>query len=77
MYARVLEAGIVAAGDRVLLETRPNPTLTIYSLNKCFYHAYNPELTEQFLAAEGLMDWWKQRLRDKANKHLPATSGDP
>jgi MOSC domain-containing protein YiiM len=77
MYARVLEAGVVTAGDRVLLEARPNPTLTIYSLNKCFYQEYNPVLAEQFLAAEGLMDWWKQRLRDKADKHILTSSGAP
>jgi MOSC domain-containing protein YiiM len=68
MYARVLEAGIVAAGDCVVLEARPNPALTIRDLNRCFYHAYNPTLGERFIAAEGLMDWWRQRLRDKADE---------
>jgi MOSC domain-containing protein YiiM len=40
MYARVLEAGILTAGDRVVLEARPNPGLTLYELNDCFYHTY-------------------------------------
>jgi MOSC domain-containing protein YiiM len=67
MYARVLEAGVLQAGDLVTLEARPNPGLTIRTLNGCFYHAYDAELAARFIAAEGLMEWWKQRLRDQAN----------
>jgi MOSC domain-containing protein YiiM len=68
MYARVLAAGRVSAGDPVLLEARPNPGLTVCALNACFYQKYDPALAQQFLAAEGLMEWWKQRLREKAEK---------
>jgi MOSC domain-containing protein YiiM len=68
MYARVLEAGILQAGDRVILEARPNPGLTIRDLNACFYYRYDAAVAERFIAAEGLMEWWKQRLRDKANE---------
>ena len=68
MYARVLEPGTLQADDRVIIDARPNPGLTIRELNACFYQAYNAALAERFLAAEGLMDWWKQRLRDKANE---------
>jgi MOSC domain-containing protein YiiM len=66
MYARVLEAGIMTAGDPVILEARPNPGLTVRDLNACFYHNYDAALASQFMAADGLMEWWKQRLRDKA-----------
>jgi MOSC domain-containing protein YiiM len=66
MYARVLEAGTLTAGEPVVLEARPNPGLTIQALNACFYHAHDPALATQFMAADGLMEWWKQRLREKA-----------
>jgi MOSC domain-containing protein YiiM len=68
MYARVLQAGTLAAGDRVVLEARPNPGLTVHELNACFYHTYNPALADRFIAAVGLMEWWKQRLRDKGSE---------
>ena len=66
MYARVLEAGTLTAGDPVALEARPNPGLTIRDLNACFYHAYDAVLASRFLQADGLMEWWKQRLCQKA-----------
>lgn len=66
MYARVLEPGALQAGDEVLLAVRPNPGLTIHALNACYYHTYDVALAERFIGAEGLMDWWKQRLRDRA-----------
>jgi MOSC domain-containing protein YiiM len=68
MYARVLTAGALQAGDSVVLEARPNPELTIYALNRCYYHDYRPEVAERFFAAEGLMEWWKQRLGEKAHE---------
>jgi len=68
MYARVLTPGALRAGDQVALESRPNPGLTVYALNHCFYHDYRPEVAERFCAAEGLMDWWKQRLREKGRE---------
>jgi MOSC domain-containing protein YiiM len=68
MYARVLEPGTLQTRDRVILEVRPNPALTIRHLNACYYHSYNAALADRFIAAEGLMEWWKQRLRDKANE---------
>ena len=68
MYARVLAPGALQAGDQILLEARPNPELTIYALNHCYYHHYQPEVAERFFAAEGLMEWWKQRLREKAHQ---------
>jgi MOSC domain-containing protein YiiM len=74
MYARVLEPGSLQAGDQVILEARLNPGLTIRDLNACFYHAYNADLAARFIAAEGLMDWWKQRLRDKGNELNDSTT---
>jgi len=68
MYARVLTPGTLQTGDPITLQERPNPDLTIRELNACFYHTYNTALADRFIAAEGLMEWWKQRLRDKANE---------
>src|SRR5262245_8385010 len=56
MYARVLAPGVLQVGDSVVLEARPNPGLTVYVLNHCYYQDYQPELVEQFCAAEGLME---------------------
>ena len=66
MYARVLTPGTLQAGDVVTLEERPNPGLTIRDLNACYYHDFSATRAQQFLAAAGLMPWWKDRLRDKA-----------
>jgi MOSC domain-containing protein YiiM len=68
IYARVLTPGTLQAGDALVLEDRPNPELTIRELSRCFYHQYNPAVASAFLAADGLMEWWKQRLREKAQE---------
>lgn len=73
MYARVLTPGMLRADDPVLIEERPNPGLTVHDLNDCFYRNYNGGRAAQFLAADGLMDWWKQRLRDKGASATPKT----
>jgi MOSC domain-containing protein YiiM len=73
MYARVLEPGSLQV-FQVILEARLNPGLTIRDLNACFYHAYNADLAARFIAAEGLMDWWKQRLRDTGNELKDSTT---
>jgi MOSC domain-containing protein YiiM len=66
-YARVLEPGVLQAGDRVALAARPNPGLTIRDLNACFHQTYDAMLADRYIAAAGLMDWWKNRLQDRAN----------
>jgi len=71
IYARVLEPGILHAGEPVILAARPNPGLTIRDLNACFYHTYDAAVAARFIAAEGLMDWWKQRLRDQGRGLAP------
>jgi MOSC domain-containing protein YiiM len=67
MYARVLLPGVLQAGDAVVLEHRPNPGLTVWVLNRCFYHTYDPALARRFLDAAELMEWWKERLRDRVD----------
>lgn len=65
LYARVLVPGEIQAGDRVTLEARLNPGLTIQGLNRLYYFNFDPDLAQRFVGSEGLMDWWKERLRDK------------
>jgi len=65
IYARVLEPGMMQAGDQAILVSQPNPGLTIRDLNDCWYHNFDSKLAERLIAAEGLMDWWKDRLRAK------------
>lgn len=77
IYARVLAAGTLQAGDAVILEEWPHPGLTIRDLNACFYHTYEAALADDFMAAAGLMDWWKQRLRDKGNAQAADSPIDP
>jgi MOSC domain-containing protein YiiM len=67
IYARVLQPGVLREGDTVLLLTRLNPGLTIQALNACFYHRYDATLAERFIAADGLMEWWRERLRSRGN----------
>jgi MOSC domain-containing protein YiiM len=62
IYARVVAPRTVQAGDPVVLVARPNPGLTIRALNACFYHTFDAALAERFIGAEGLMDWWRERL---------------
>jgi MOSC domain-containing protein YiiM len=64
-YARVLTPGTLQAGDALILEHRPNRGLSIRELNRCWYHQFDPYLAELYLGAEGLMEWWKQKLRGK------------
>jgi MOSC domain-containing protein YiiM len=64
IYMRVLKPGIVQAGDKLLLEERPNPNGTVTALNRCYYQTFDPKEAQQFAIMPGLMEWWKQRFTD-------------
>ena len=49
-------------------ESRLNHDLTIQALNACWYHNFDVELAERFIAADGLMDGWKKGLQKKIDK---------
>jgi MOSC domain-containing protein YiiM len=65
-YARVLTPGALQAGDRMILEKWVNHGLTVLELNRCYYHSFQIGVARWYMAAEGLMDWWKKRLWEKA-----------
>lgn len=68
MYARVLSPGMLQAGDDLILESRPNPGLTVWALNRCYFQEYQLDMAQRFMKAEGLMDWWKQRLEKRGRE---------
>lgn len=65
-YLRVLEPGVIAPGDAWTLLERPNPEGTIPALNRCAFLDFDPDLAERMQAMEGLADWWKELVREKA-----------
>lgn len=68
-YLRVLQPGIVAAGNVWTLLERPHPGLTLRRLNACGHHEFNPVLAQQLIEAQGLGDNWRRLLRNKLTAH--------
>ena len=52
-------------GDAWRLEQRFNPAGTLYALNKCWYHDFDPALADQATHMAGLMPWWQQRFAER------------
>jgi MOSC domain-containing protein YiiM len=71
-YMRVLEPGLVQAGDAFQLEERPNPGSSLTVFNRCWYHEFDPVLAEQFTTMTGLMPWWQERFAQKLAKRETA-----
>lgn len=65
IYLRVLEPGIVQAGEAFQLMVQLNPGKTIPMLNRCWYHEFDAELAKEFTTMPGLMVWWQQRFAEK------------
>ncbi|MEZ4664890.1 MAG: MOSC domain-containing protein [Caldilineaceae bacterium] len=68
IYLRVLEPGMVQAGDAWRLVERLNPGKTPPMLNRCWYHEFDAELAQEFAAMPGLMQWWQQRFAEKLER---------
>lgn len=59
-YVRVLEPGLVAAGDAIRLVRRPESALTVAFLNRTAHHEpENREAVAAIRAAEGLAEVWQ------------------
>ncbi|MCB8943661.1 MAG: MOSC domain-containing protein [Ardenticatenaceae bacterium] len=69
-YLRVLEPGVVQAGDEFRLEERPNPGSSLTLFNRCWYHEFDPHLAEKFTTMTGLMPRWQERFAEKLEQHI-------
>lgn len=67
-YLRVVEPGIVQAGDRLMLKDRPRPELTIQHINANMHTNFDPVYAEQLLEVPELANGWKRILRYKLGK---------
>ncbi len=74
IYLRVLETGIVNAGDAFQLTERLNPGKTIPLFNRCFFHELDVGLAEAFTTLPGLSPEWQQRFAEKLAKKREADS---
>ena len=68
-YLRVVEPGIVEAGNEFKLEERLNPGSSLMAFNRCWYHEFDPALAEKFSTMPGLSDWWQKRWAKKLKQY--------
>jgi MOSC domain-containing protein YiiM len=64
-YLRVLEPGVVKAGDVLQLCSRPNPDASVEAVNRCYYHQLDPELAEKLTRMPELGAWWQRQFTAK------------
>ena len=64
-YLRVLEPGIVQAGDTWSVNNRLNPAASIPAINECMYLDFNPGFARDMLEMQGLEAWWEEQARQK------------
>jgi len=64
-YLRVITPGMVEAGDQWQLEEQPNPTLSLYAVNHCAYHEFDPALAHQLINTPQLATSWVRLFRRK------------
>lgn len=62
-YLRVIEPGIVQAGDGWELVERPYPWATVYALNELGYRGGEQTLAEQFLSIPDFHPGWVVKLK--------------
>jgi MOSC domain-containing protein YiiM len=73
-YLRVLEEGTLQAGDFWSLQERIHAEGTIPAINRCMYLEFDPEYAQQLLAMDALDQWWKERIRKKAEELAEQTA---
>lgn len=65
-YLRVLDAGVVAAGDEVVVAERPHPELTIAAVNRVlFTRSFDREVAAALAACPALTPAQRQRIAQK------------
>ncbi len=64
-YLRVLEPGVVEAGDTWSLLQRLNDAGSIPAVNRCMYLDFDATYARTMLEMPGLEEWWKEQARQK------------
>lgn len=75
-YLRVLEPGVVEAGDAWELQERLNPDGAIPAINRCMYFSFDADYARRIVEMPGLADWWKEQMAERLEKqgdHWTAT----
>jgi MOSC domain-containing protein YiiM len=64
-YLRVLEPGVLQAGDPWIVEARPNTSGSISAINRCMYLEFDASYAREMLEMPGLEAWWKDQAQQK------------
>jgi MOSC domain-containing protein YiiM len=64
-YLRVLEPGLVQAGDAWQLQEHFNPDGSIPAINRCLFLEFDPAYAARMQEMRGLADWWKEQARER------------
>ena len=64
-YLRVLTPGEVAAGDELVLESRPEQAYPIAALNEHWHGDFDKAFAEELLGSAELGEGWKEMLRSR------------
>jgi MOSC domain-containing protein YiiM len=64
-YLRVLEPGMLQAGDPWIIEERVNQDGSISAINRCMYLEFDASYARRMLEMSGLEAWWKDQARQK------------
>ncbi len=73
-YLRVLEEGILQPGDAWTLQERLNPDGSIPAINRCMYLEFDAGYAQRLTDMPGLEQWWKDRIRKKAEEIAQSSS---
>jgi MOSC domain-containing protein YiiM len=72
---RVLETGVVEAGDTWEVRERLNPDGSIPAVNHCVYLEFDPDYARRITEMQGMAAWWKEQMSErleKLNEHWTA-----
>lgn len=67
-YLRVLEPGMIRAGDSWILHERLNEDGSVPRINRCMYLTFDPVYAHRILSMAGLDDWWKKQMTEKLSR---------
>lgn len=67
-YLRVLEPGLLRAGDPWRAEERYNEDGSIAAINHCMYLNFDREFALRVTEMKGLGEWWKQQFFEKLHQ---------